>query len=93
MANDVKGYKDEALSSLAVIHSINSDPSLADNDALKDSFIKDLPSQPGQVGKKLSDLKGKLKKKKENVQSRDVAFLKRGDGGDRDDDRKFFARI
>ena len=57
MANNVQDTKNEALSMLAVIHSINSDPALANNDAVKDAFIKDLPSQPGQFGKKLSDLK------------------------------------
>jgi hypothetical protein len=67
MANNVQDTKNEALSMLAVIHSINSDPALANNDAVKDAFIKDLPSQPGQFGKKLSDLKSKLKKKKESV--------------------------
>lgn len=67
MANKVQEAKDNALSLLSVIHSINDDPALQNNDALKDSFIKDLPSQPGQFGKKLSDLKGKLKKKNENA--------------------------
>jgi hypothetical protein len=67
MASNVQDTKNSALSILSVIHSINDDPALQNNDALKDSFIKDLPSQPGQFGKKLSDLKGKLKKKNENV--------------------------
>jgi hypothetical protein len=67
MANNVQETKNKALAILSVIHSINDDPNLQGNDALKDSFIKDLPSQPGQFGKKLSDLKGKLKKKNENV--------------------------
>lgn len=67
MANNVQETKNNALSLLSVIHSINDDPALQNNDALKDSFIKDLPSQPGQFGKKLSDLKSKAAKKKENT--------------------------
>jgi hypothetical protein len=66
MANNIQETKNNALSLLSVIHSINDDPNLQGNDALKDTLIKDIPSQPGKFGKKLSDLKGKLNKKKES---------------------------
>jgi hypothetical protein len=67
MANNIQDQKQDIRSTISVIHSINDDPNLQDNDSLKDSLIKDLPSQQGQYPKKLSDLKSKLKRKKENA--------------------------
>jgi hypothetical protein len=77
MANNIQETKNNALSLLSVIHSINDDPNLQGNDALKDTLIKDLPSQAGKYGKKLSDLKGKLNKKKESASNifRDLTQL------------------
>jgi hypothetical protein len=67
MANDIQGLKQNVRSTLSIIHSINSDPALQNNDDVKDTLLKDLPSQQGQFPKKLSDLQSKLKRKKENI--------------------------